>query len=281
MTARRPQHGFGLAEVLVALALGLLLVLVVTTLHARILRLSLDTSAAADAQDALRIAMSVLEHELVHAGYWGPLPGPELIEGRAADTAPLAVAVSGDCGPGWSIDLDRALQAWSAGWPLACAPYRGASSLGGLLVVRRLLPRQGAAEAGVLQVQGDFWGGRLVAGGEAPPPGQEVRDLVARAYYVSPHSTGTTGRPSLRRKTLQRGPRVIDEEVMPGIAMLELELGIDHDPPDSEGHGLPDSFVAPGTATAPVVAVRVTLRSAEASGLTLTRTIPLPNGPVR
>lgn len=280
MNGRRRAAGFGLAEVMVALALGLLLALMVTTLHARILRLALDSGAAADAQDSLRLAMAVLEHDLAHAAYWGPAPDAARIAGRRGDAAPLAVAVAGDCGPDWSIDLDAAVQAWSAGWPLDCGPYRGASPLGSVLALRRASSEPGVPEPGILQVQADFWGGRLVAAGEAVPPGHEGRDLVARAYYVSPHSTGATGRPSLRRKTLQRGPRIVDEEVMPGIAALEVLLGVDHEPPGAPGHGLPDAFVAPAAASGRVVAVQVTLHSAEASGLAMTRTIPLRNGPI-
>lgn len=279
MNGRRAA-GFGLAEVLVALALGLLLALMITTLHARILRLNLDAGTAAEGQDALRIAMAVLEHDLAHAGYWGPAPDAGQIAGRRSDAAPLAVAVGGDCGPDWTIDLDASLQAWPAGWPLDCRPYRGAGPVGSVLALRRASSEPGTPTPGVLQLQADFWGGRLVAAGEAVPPGQEGRDLVARAYYVSPHSTGVTDRPSLRRKTLQRGPRIVDEEVMPGIASLEVLLGVDHDLAGTAGHGLPDAFVAPGAATGPVVAVRVTLRSEEASSLAMTRTIALRNGPV-
>lgn len=279
MSGRRAA-GFGLAEVLVALALGLLLALMITTLHARILRLALDAGSAADAQDALRIAMAVLEHDLAHTAYWGPAPDAAQIAGRRGGAAPVAAAIGGDCGPDWSIDLDAALQVWSAGWPLACRPYRGASPLGSVLVLRRVSSEPGDPEAGVLQVQADYWGGRLVAAGEAVPPGHEGRDLVARAYYVSPHSTGAARQPSLRRKTLQRGPRVVDEEVMPGIAALEVLLGVDHDAPGAPGHGLPDAFVAPESASGPVVAVRITLRSAETSDLAMTRTIALRNGPV-
>lgn len=277
---RRGTRGFGLAEVLVALALGLLLALMITTLHARILRLALDSGDAADAQDALRIAMAVLEHDLAHAAYWGSAPEATRIAGRTGSPAPLAVTVGGDCGPGWSTDLDGALQAWPAGWPLDCRPYRGAEPLGNVLALRRASSEPGAPAPGILQLQADFWGGRLVAAGEAVPPGHEGRDLVARAYYVSPHSTGATGRPSLRRKTLQRGPRIVDEEVMPGIASLEVLLGVDHDAPGDTGHGLPDAFVVPGATSGPVVAVRVTLRSEEASGLAMTRTIALRNGPI-
>jgi type II secretory pathway component PulJ len=266
--------------VLVAMTLALLLTLSMTTLHARVLRLSLDSAAAADTQDALRIALALLEYELAHAGYWGLAPDAAAIEGRRGDAVPLDVAVSGDCGPDWSIDLDRPLQAWSSGWPLDCTPYAGAAPLGAVLALRRVETRAAAPEAGRLQIQADFWGGRLVADADALPPGLEGRDLVARAYYVSPRAIGDASRPALRRKTLQRGPRLVDEEIMPGIAALEIELGVDADLPGDPGHGQADAFVAPENAAAPVVAVRLTLRSHDAPGLALTRTIPLRNGPL-
>jgi hypothetical protein len=83
----------------------------------------------------------------------------------------------------------------------------------------------------------------------------------------------------LRRKTLLRGPRVVDEEIMPGIAALDIMLGVDRDPPGTPGHGLPSAFVVPEAVDAPVVAVRLTLRSHDAPGLAITRTVPLHNGP--
>ena len=273
-------RGFGLVEVLVAMTLALLLTLSMTTLHARVLRLALDSATAADAQDALRIALALLEYELEHAGYWGPSPDAATIEGRRGDTVPLDVAVSGDCGVDWSIDLDRPLQAWSSGWPLACTPYAGAAPLSGVLALRRVETRTASPEAGRLQLHADFWGGRLVVEGEALLPGHEGRDLVARAYYVSPRTIGDQSRPALRRKTLQLGPRLVDEEIMPGVAALEIELGVDADLPGEPGHGQADAFVAPETAAAPIVAVRLTLRSHDAPGLALTRTIPLRNGPL-
>jgi hypothetical protein len=277
---RRGTCGFSLVEVLVAMGLMLLLTLSMTTLHARVLRLALDAGEAADAQDALRIALALLEYELAHAGHWGLAPDAAVIAGRRADAVPLGVTVSGDCGPDWAIDLDRPLQAWSSGWPLDCSPYAAAAPRSGVLVLRRVEARAAAPEAGRLQVQADFWGGRLAAGAGAVPPGYEGRDLVARAYYISPRSTGDATRPSLRRKTLQRGPRVVDEEIMPGIAALEIELGIDADPPGDPGHGRADAFVSPEAVAAPVVAVRITLRSHDAPGLALVRTVPLHNRPL-
>jgi type IV pilus assembly protein PilW len=271
-------RGASLLEVLVALGIGLLLSLAVVTLHARILHLSAETTRTADAQDTLRIALAILEYELQHAGYWGLVADAARIGGRLGDTDPLPVTVSGDCGPGWAIDLDRALEAWSGGWPLACGPFGGAAPTSGLLVLRRNDTELASPDAGVLQVQADPWSGRLVVGGEPAEAGAEVRDLVARAYYVSPRSTGDGARPSLRRKTLQRGPRVVDEEVLPGVAAMEVALGVDTDLPGTPGHGLPNRFVVPESAADPVVAVRITLQADDAAPLTMTRTVALRNG---
>jgi type IV pilus assembly protein PilW len=266
-----------LVELMVAMALGLLLTLAMTTLHARILQLSADTSRAADAQDTLRIALSVLEYELSHAGYWGLVPDASRITGRSSDTTPLAITVTGDCGPRWAIDLDRQFEAWTNGWPLGCTPFAGEPPTSGVLVLRRVEPRPAAPDARVLQVQADPWGGRLVVAGEAAEPGMEVHDLVARAYYVSPGSTADGARPSLRRKTLQRGPRILDEEVVPGIAALEIVVGEDTDAAGSPGHGSPNRFVAPEDASGRIVAARIRLVADDAAGLALTRTIPLRN----
>jgi type IV pilus assembly protein PilW len=263
----------------IAMALALGLVLAAATLHARVLFLATESARTADAQDTLRIALAVLEYELQHAGYWGLAPDAALIAGRSGSTEPLAVPVSGDCGPGWTTDLDRPLQAWSAGWPLFCAPYGGAPPQGAVLVLRRVDTQAAVPDAGVLQVYGNPWQGRLGASGEAVQPGEEVRDLVARAYYLSPRSTSDPGRPSLRRKTLQRGPRVVDEEVLPGIAGFELALGVDTDLPGEPGRGQPNLFVAPGEADGQVVAVRVRLRADDPAGMSLSRTIVLRNGP--
>lgn len=280
MSGRRQRlAGVTLPELLVSMALGLVLVLAVATLHARILLLSVESTRTADAQDTLRIALAILEYELRHAGYWGLVPDASLIAGRQGDTTPLAVSVAGDCGPGWAIDLDRFVEAWAGSWPLDCAPYGGAPPTGGLLVLRRTDTQPSSPDAGLLQVQADPWSGRLDVTGQPADPGAEVRNLVARAYYVSPRSTGDPLRPSLRRKTLQRGPRVIDEEIVPGIADLAIELGVDTDPAGTSGHGQVNRFVAPGSATGITRAIRITLHADDPARMSATRTILLPNEP--
>lgn len=278
MNRRHAIAGLSLVELMVAVTLGILLLLTVTSLHARISRLAGDTSAAAEAQDALRIAMAIVEYELAHAGHWAIAADAAAISGRLADAAPLAVHVVGDCGPGWAIDLDQFLVAWSDAWPLACPPFGGTAAAGDVLVLRRADTRRGVPDPGVLQLYLDPWGGRLVVAGEPPGSGEEVRDLVSRAYYVSLQSTGDASRPSLRRKTLQRGPRVIDEELIAGIARLQILLGEDLDPPGAPGHGMPNHFVPPAALTGVPVAVRIQLHSDGPFPMVATRTVALRNG---
>jgi type IV pilus assembly protein PilW len=270
------QRGATLVEMMVAVAISLVLTLAVATLHARVLGMADATGRAGDAQDTLRVGLAILEYELQHAGYWGLVTDPARVEGRRAGTAPLAVPVMGDCGPGWTIDLDWPVEAWSGGWPLACAPFGGVAPLGAVLVLRRVDTEATEPDAGLIQLHANPWEGRLHAAGEAALPGDEVRDIVARAYYVSPRATGDPTRPSLRRKTLQRGPRVIDEEILPGIAGLSIELGVDTDPPGSPGAGQANRFGVPEVVSGVPVAVRITLH-AEQAGLSLTRTVPLRN----
>ena len=281
MTKARKSRakGIALAELMVALALGVALVLVATTLHARIIRLSSDAARLAEAQDALRIALAVLDHDVRHAGFWGLVPAAGQVAGRTDDPAAAAIPVGNDCGPRWATDLSRHVEAFGGPWPLDCAPTGGVQPGTSVLVLRRAAVTAGVAEAGVLQLASDRWAGRLAADGTGLPgagPEVEVRDLVARAYYVSPRSTADPGRPSLRRKTLQRGPRVVDEEVVQGIAALAVLLGVDEDAPGTPGHGIPDRFVAPGAAAGgEVVALRLRLVAEGPEALTAWRTIRL------
>lgn len=65
------------------------------------------------------------------------------------------------------------------------------------------------------------------------------------SYYVSPTSTLINGVPTLRRHRLigggVAGPRIVDEEVAPGIENLQIQLGVDIDEDNTV-----DRYVNPG-----------------------------------
>jgi hypothetical protein len=88
---------------------------------------------------------------------------------------------------------------------------------------------------------------------------REVRDVEVRTYYIANDSVGRPGWPALRVKALTESggaAQFRDEEVMPGVEDLQVELGL-------AGHGALVQYVAPdagATRTGPIVAVRLWLR---------------------
>jgi hypothetical protein len=54
--------------------------------------------------------------------------------------------------------------------------------------------------------------------------------------------------PGLRRKTLQAGPGMADEEIIPGVEDLQIQLGVDTSAPGTAGRGTVDRYVNPGHA---------------------------------
>ena len=260
-------RGFTLLEILVAVALGWLVVGGALALHQAVARASLQASALAELNDAARFALSYIETDLRMAGFLGLVGDPALVAGAAGPADPVALPVAGDCGPNWAVHLAAPVAGFNNRYGLDCPPWRGARAGSDVLVVRRAAARVSAAEAGRLQLHSTLAGGVLGADGE-PPPGlaapAETRDLVADAFYVSPSSSAGTGRPGLRRKTLQRGPRIVDEELMPGVEDLQVQFGVDLDPPGVPGRGSVDVWVNPedprvAAPDARIAAVRVWL----------------------
>lgn len=76
----------------------------------------------------------------------------------------------------------------------------------------------------------------------------DTHRLIVSGYYVSTTSTlSEPGKtiPSLRVKTLVKGPRIEDQEVLPGVEDLQVQLGIDLDAAGALGRGVIDRFVDP------------------------------------
>jgi hypothetical protein len=299
--------GYGLLQLLIAMSLAVILLGAFVTVHGRSRQAVNRLTSIAEVQDATIQAMAYVGEDLVQAGFVG-LPGrPGRINGVAGPQDPVAIPVSGDCGPNFSVSLNRPVEGRNNRYDLACPavgePVEGAD----VLILRRLAGRPSQPESGRLQAVINLENGALFSDGgpaEFTAP-VEVRDVVASIYYVA-RSGGQDGRPALRRKTLSRGPRLLDEEIAPGIADFQVLLGIDLD--DVRGVDLyvhPDDPRAAGAATR-VVAVRLWLlaeataphgtiarsisRYADRAGLSptehrsrylLVQTLPIPNGSIR
>jgi type IV pilus assembly protein PilW len=271
------HEGFTLVELMLALALGGLLLAGFVSLHGQAGAIARQVQVTADLQDTVRLALAYLETDLLQAGFRGRGPRQGPVAGAAGPDDPVVVDIGGDCGPNFSLNLDQPVAGRNGVFDLACGPYGGSSVDGSdVLIVRRAGGQPSGRDPGRLQLAAALTGAQLLAPADTIAVGSgagdpvEIRDLVVSVYYVSRHSSGDPGRPSLRRKLLGTGPRLRDEEIAPGIRDLQLLFGLDLDPPGSPGAGSAEMFVHPDdprlTPGTPVVAVRVWLLAESGRG---------------
>jgi type IV pilus assembly protein PilW len=120
MHPERPQ-GFSLIELMVATALGLLLLAGLGTLFLATSRSYRENDLIAGMQDQARFAMATLSRDLSMAGYWGGMMGsdgivPNLSNESTEDDlsrATVALPPASDCGPAgktWTFNTDAPLE---------------------------------------------------------------------------------------------------------------------------------------------------------------------------
>ena len=287
MMASAPSHradtGLTLIELTVALAIGAFLLLGAMTVFVQDRAAFRVTESMSRLHENAQFALDRLEADIRLAGYWGLTARSTSVAGRAGPSDPTEFSVANDCANNWSVHLDRAVDGSNNGFPaMACSSRysRTAQPFADMLVVRRVaVEPDPAPDRGVLYVQSArFRESRLFVGPVAPAGyaagTSQAHRLVVNGYYVSRESTVSERDnpvPSLRVKTLtggSRGPRVVDQEVLPGVEDMQVQLGVDTGSPDAPNRGLVDVYVDSGSplldpALHPdnaVIAVRLWLR---------------------
>ncbi len=269
---------------MVALTLSALLVAGATQLFVDGQKAYRANEQTAELQEIARHALAVLEMDLRMAGYWGLSHDSARIAGGAGPAEPLpatllpAAGGIAACGPNWAIHLRQHIGASDNQYALACPAFnRRPQPQSDVLIVRRASESTDTPPATPrLRIVANQGQGQLViarcsdvrnsACTRPPPlpmfPAARVHDLIVNAYYVSRDATGRTGLPSLRRKRLvgnASGAAIQDEEVIPGVENLQVQLGVG----DPSGAG-PVYFANPNDVDLddplhPVVAVRLWL----------------------
>jgi type IV pilus assembly protein PilW len=265
VSVRRRSRGLSLVELMVALALGSLLIGGALYMYQQGRGTFVVNERAARIQDAARYVIAYIEPDVEMAGYYGATnladtvrfvsggdPNNVLayakdlrqVRVRPSDPAPVALGqVSHVCGLNFAVDVSRPVQGTNNGYVLgagadatACAPVGGALAGADTLTVRRVATQRATPP----------WGGRVqvlasrltsrtshLMFTDASPPGNlanpnvGVHNFVVRTYYVSRDSVGRPGFPSLRVKFLGPGTTFADEEVMSGIEDFQVQFGID------------------------------------------------------
>ncbi|MBV6417095.1 MAG: hypothetical protein CMLOHMNK_01732 [Steroidobacteraceae bacterium] len=266
------HRGLSLIELLVALAIGSVLIVGAVYVFSRGRSTYAVNESVARLQENARFVLSVLEPDIELAGFYGFTNSPDTIrfvsgaspgivyamasqmrQRPVPDAPPVAVANlpggAHDCGTNFAVDLLTPVQGSNEAFLLgpgagaACAPYgAGAVATADTLTIRRADTRIAAPEAGRLQIYASRLRSRstqqLFVDGNAPGPvdaDNEIHDLVVRAYYLSQDAVDRPGLPSLRVKSLGGGAQFVEAEVMPGVEDLQVQFGIDTGDYDADG----------------------------------------------
>ncbi len=265
-------RGFSLPELMIALLLGMLLLAAFLEVLQRCRSTFAAHESLARLQDAVRHAISVLVPDIEHAGFYGFTSQP-----LALVVTDLPAGIDA-CGSRFALDLGVPVQGTNNAFSLTadardCAPTAtaGGARIGSdTLTVRHASRNTAAPHAGRLQLYSRDLSATgpllLFADGRMPAPAEvthEVRDLEVRTYYIANHSVERRGWPALRVKALteSRGrAQFRDEEVLPGVEDLQVELGVWESGADGAAR---IQYVAPDAPRARVgriVAVRLWLR---------------------
>ncbi len=236
--------GLTLVEALIAMLLVLVVIAGSLALVARGQNAQRVGESLTRIEESLDAALAVLVDEIRMAGYLGLAPPAGAVEGASAagSAEHPGLEVSGTCGASIAHDLsmpvvanDGAYQA-APGLPLGCRASPGGRHVlnSDTLILRHAGRDVALPVAGRLQLETNLRTAVLAANGIGTlGPDARWHDVEVGIYYISADSTGRNAWPSLRRKRLVGGtrPAFQDEELVSGIADLQIEIGLD-DPSD-------------------------------------------------
>jgi len=268
------SHGFSLVELMVSMAMGLFLVAGALTIYVQGRATHELNSKVAELQDNARLALDLMSRDVLLADYWMRTDDAAAIARRTGDLAnpmPGALEPANDCYAGYYLNVELPVdganddQTGAANPFGACIDDDSREADTDVLVVRHAAatetPRASIANNDVYLISNSM-SGQLFVGGQPLPAGYAADDpvsqLVTNAYYIGPSSTAGKDVPSLRRMVLANGPAIIDQELVPGVEDMQIQLGI-----DTDGDGSVNSYLSPGSpalAGATIVAVRLWLR---------------------
>ncbi|HEY4645656.1 MAG TPA: PilW family protein [Steroidobacteraceae bacterium] len=268
---RTRQQGLSLIELMVALVIGSILMTGTVFVYVQSRNSYGVNETVARLQESGRFALSIIEPDVRMSSYWGLMNDPELVTARARQTEAISGVASGatanECGDNFAVDVYSTVEGSDNGYTFgigrdgACDPGPSGNEqpTADTLTIRRVSQTAAAATAGRLQACTTRTTGELFSDGTAPcpvAPTGRINDVIVNTYYVSADSDDRAGLPSLRRQALVAGPDFQDQEIVPGIEDLQIQLGID--PSGLSGTATqyvnPDDVIPAG---AQVVAVRV------------------------
>jgi len=261
-----------LIELMVALAIGAFLMIGAMTVFMQSRTTFRVTESVSRLQETARFALDALEPEIRMAQYWGLTSRPEKINGRLTPTDPAGMGPA-TCGNNWTINVIQPVQGANNGYNWACAGTAPVETNSDTLVVRRASDDIVLPVAAQLSIVTSRYDGTLFNTAAIPagynPAVSEVHRLMVSGYYVRRATAAT--QPALRRKVLGTNGQITDEEVIAGVEDMQVQFGLDMDPPGGLNRGSVDRYVNPDSPiidptnagynpNAEILAVRIWLR---------------------
>jgi len=237
-----------LIELMVALAIGAFLMIGAMTVFMQSRTTFRITESVSRLQETARFAIDSLEPDIRMAQFWGLTSRAEKINGRRAPTDAAGVGPA-TCGNNWTINLIQPVQGANNSYGWLCAGTAPVETNSDTLVVRHagddvLTPPN---LAGQLAIVSSRYDGTLFNVTATPagynPAFSEIHRLMVSGYYVR-RATATT-QPALRRKVLGTNGQITDEEVIAGVEDMQVQFGLDMDPPGGVNRGSVDRYVNP------------------------------------
>jgi len=259
---RQRIAGVTLIELMVAMAIGSFLMIGAMTVFMQSRTTFRVNESVSRLQENARFVLDALEPDIRMTSYFGLTTRANKVQNRATQlqAVPAGLGVGGDCGQNWTIDVATEVEGTNNGYGWGCQAFQGAPQpLADTLVIRRAsedpIP---ILQAGTMYLQSArFRDGQLFVGVGVPPgflpaPASQTHQLMVNGYYVSQNSSlDTPGNPvpSLRMKTLVGGafgPRIVDQEVLPGVEDFQIQFGVDTDLLGTATRGSVNRYVSPG-----------------------------------
>lgn len=254
------QQGLSLVELMIAMALGLLLTLGLTTLFVQNRNNFRQNEDFAGMQDSARFAMDVLTRDLLMAGYWGGIPdGSDIVIDTTATTGTGSLTVGNDCGPNqlstWAFDTATPIEFLNQDETgtitdtYGCIAQTDLAANTDVLAIRRVSGRATADVAGgattATVYEHSFYlkannitgtvlktgaGSTHTLTAAVPATPNKFWRYTARIYFIQPYAnTAGDGIPTLCRYELDHvsSPTMVKTCLAKGVENLQIEWGID------------------------------------------------------
>jgi type IV pilus assembly protein PilW len=233
------QSGFTLVEMMIAMTIGLLIILALSTVIIGAGASSRATGGQSELQTNGRYALDVIKRDVQQAGYYG-------LRGRGIENSTVPVAQ--DCLLGFATNISQRVWGSNNGINpfsvVTCPELANVQPNTDMLVLRYLgtgvrvaavagpvvLP-DCATATGALCYRSSYKAGNVFAAGSTPPADLAVplqdHTVEVSLYYVNRNTVGADGIPSLRKYALSKTGVMTDELVVSGVENFQVQYGVD------------------------------------------------------